>query len=70
MNSIEKTLSIKPDAVEKFGREYKNFFIKNDLTIKKAKKFISLKTRQLNFIKFINLNLYNDYVIIFSGLLL
>ena len=59
MSNIEQTLSIiKPDAVERnLVDDIKNIFLKINLKLKTVKKFILLKTRLLNFIKFINLNL-------------
>ena len=60
MSNLEKTLSIiKPDAVERnLTDNIKDFFTKNNLKIKESKKFISIKTKQLNFIKFINQSLF------------
>ena len=60
MSKIEQTLSIiKPDAVERnLIENIKNIFTKNNLKIKKVKKFILIKMRQLNFIKFINQSLF------------
>ena len=60
MSNIEQTLSIiKPDAVERnLVEEIKNIFIKNNLILKKVKKYISLKMKLQNFIKFINPNLF------------
>ena len=57
-NNLEQTLSIiKPDAVERnLVEEIRDIFIKNNLRIKKVKKFTLLKTKLQNFIKFINLN--------------
>ena len=53
MNSIEKTLSIiKPDAVERnLVENIKNFFIKNDLTIKESKKIHITKDEAAEFYK-------------------
>ena len=68
MSNIEQTLSIiKPDAVERnLVRGNKNIFIKNNLILKKVKKFILQKMKLQNFIKFINQNLFiMIYVLIF-----
>ena len=68
MSNIEQTLSIiKPDAVERnLIDEIKIFLLKINLKLKKAKKFKLLKMRQLNFIRFINLNHFTmNYVLIF-----
>ena len=58
-NIIESTLSIiKPDAVERnLTDKIKKFLKKIILILKKVKKFISLKMKLQNFIKFINQNL-------------
>ena len=60
MSNIEQTLSIiKPDAVERnLIEEIKLIFTKNNLKLKRIKKFILQKKKQLNFIKFIKLNLF------------
>ena len=59
MSNIEQTLSIiKPDAVERnLTDEIKSIFIKNDLKIKNNKK-IHNKDEAINFIKYINPNLF------------
>ena len=60
MSNIEQTLSIiKPDAVERnLVDDIKNIFKKNNLDIKESKKIHINKEEALNFIKFINLNLF------------
>tara|TARA_B110000858_G_C17473183_1_gene323710 strand:- start:125 stop:535 length:411 start_codon:yes stop_codon:yes gene_type:complete len=53
MSNIEQTLSIiKPDAVERnLSEEIKNFFIKNNLTIKENKKIHITKDEAAEFYK-------------------
>tara|TARA_X000000950_G_scaffold132289_1_gene164871 strand:- start:788 stop:1198 length:411 start_codon:yes stop_codon:yes gene_type:complete len=53
MNNIEQTLSIvKPDAVERnLVEEIKNFFVKNNLTIKDSKKIHISKEEASEFYK-------------------
>ena len=57
---MEKTLSIiKPDAVERnLTQKIKDIFEKITLKLKKVKKYISLRTKLQNFIKYINPNLF------------
>ena len=58
MSNIEQTLSIiKPDAVERnLQDQIKNEFKNNGFEILKEKKFIFLKKKLKNFIKFMSLN--------------
>ena len=74
MSKSELTLSIiKPDAVERnLVENIKEYFLKNNLNIKESKKIHITKMKLLNFIKFINQNLFIViYVLIFHlGLLL
>ncbi len=53
MNNLEQTLSIiKPDAVERnLSEEIKNFFLKNELSIKESKKIQITKDEAAEFYK-------------------
>ena len=69
MSKVEQTLSIiKPDAVKRnLVEQIKEIFIRNNLIIKKTKKlYYQKKKKQLNFTRYINLNLSTiDYAPIF-----
>ena len=62
MSNMEQTLSIiKPDAVERnLSDEIKDFFLKNNLSIKDKKRSIFQKMKQQNFYKVHNQNHFNN----------